>query len=271
MKKITLFFETWKGKRIKNLILGWGASLVLLGALFKIQHWPAAGVMLTIGMCTEAFIFALQGTLPPHKDYYWEKLYPDLDISPEVEEEEGAEASIKGSPVEQIDQGLQESAEVGPEVIERLGSNLNKLGEHLNRLTDLTDASEATDEYSRNAKAAAESLDQMKDAYAKATEAAAQLSTIDEDAENYKEQMQSVSKNLSSLNELYEMELQASGRHKEQMDKFHENIAQVVQNLQESVEDTRRYKEQVGSLAENLTQLNTIYGNMLSAMGGNQG
>ena len=56
-----------------------------MGALFKIQHWPGAGIMLTVGMCTEAFIFALLGLLPPHKDYYWERFYPNIDENPHVE------------------------------------------------------------------------------------------------------------------------------------------------------------------------------------------
>jgi len=73
MNSIELFFETKRGKYVKNLIIGLGASVVLMGALFKIQHWPGAGVMLTVGMCTEAFIFALLGLLPPHKVYYWER------------------------------------------------------------------------------------------------------------------------------------------------------------------------------------------------------
>jgi len=73
MKKLAHFFEQESGKRVKNIIIGLGASVVLMGALFKLQHWPYAGTMLIIGMCTEAFIFALLGLLPPHADYYWEK------------------------------------------------------------------------------------------------------------------------------------------------------------------------------------------------------
>lgn len=64
---------------IKNLIIGVGAAVVLLGALFKIQSWPGASLMLTIGLCTEAGLFIMLGLLPPHKDYYWEQLYPGLD------------------------------------------------------------------------------------------------------------------------------------------------------------------------------------------------
>src|ERR1700760_4005209 len=85
MNAIALFFETPRGKYINNFIIGIGASVVLLGALFKIQHWPGAGIMLTCGMMTEVFIFALIGILPPHKDYYWERYYPNLDENPHLE------------------------------------------------------------------------------------------------------------------------------------------------------------------------------------------
>src|SRR3954464_5832106 len=85
MNPIALFFESNRGKYLKNLIIGLGASVVLLGALFKIQHWPGGGVMLTCGMCTEAFIFAMLGLLPPHHDYYWERFYPDITEDPHVE------------------------------------------------------------------------------------------------------------------------------------------------------------------------------------------
>lgn len=64
----------------KNLIIGLGASVVLVGALFKIQSWPFASEMLTVGLLTEAGLFLMLGFLPPHKDYYWEQLYPGLDV-----------------------------------------------------------------------------------------------------------------------------------------------------------------------------------------------
>lgn len=64
---------------IKNMIIGVGASVVLVGALFKIQSWPYASEMLTVGLLTETGLFLMMGLLPPHKEYYWEKLYPGLD------------------------------------------------------------------------------------------------------------------------------------------------------------------------------------------------
>src|SRR6185295_8574413 len=95
MKRLSIFFETERGKRVKNMIIGLGASVVLLGALFKLQHWNGASEMLIVGMCTEAFIFALLGILPPHNDYYWEKIYPDLHISPHEEEAHGGHGAAK--------------------------------------------------------------------------------------------------------------------------------------------------------------------------------
>ncbi|CAA6829700.1 MAG: FIG00648934: hypothetical protein [uncultured Aureispira sp.] len=74
------FIHSSKFAYVKNLIIGVGAAVVLVGALFKIQSWPYASEMLTVGLITEACLFLMLGVLPPHKDYYWEQLYPGLDV-----------------------------------------------------------------------------------------------------------------------------------------------------------------------------------------------
>ncbi|MFZ4559761.1 MAG: gliding motility protein GldL, partial [Saprospiraceae bacterium] len=85
-------------KYIKNLIIGVGASVVLMGALFKIQSWPYADEMLTYGMITEAILFLMLGLIPPDKDYYWEKLYPGLDqYNDKFNREEYGLSSASGS------------------------------------------------------------------------------------------------------------------------------------------------------------------------------
>ena len=127
MGKLAIFFETSAGKRVKNVIIGVGAAVVMMGALFKLQHWPGAGPMLIAGLSTEAFIFALQGILPPHKDYYWEKMYPGIDVSPEEEEmrkgKHVAEGHGKagGSITQQLDDML-EQANIEQDLLDRLRS-----------------------------------------------------------------------------------------------------------------------------------------------------
>ncbi|GIV33582.1 MAG: hypothetical protein KatS3mg031_1117 [Chitinophagales bacterium] len=264
MRKLAIFFESDKGKRVKNMIIGLGAAVVMMGALFKLESWPGASIMLIIGLSVEAFIFALQGILPPHKDYYWEKIYPGLDISPEVEgEEEGH--SYKGTITEQLDKMLEE-ANVESRLIENLGRNLGKLSETVERLSEVGEVTLSTNEYAAKAREATMALSQMKEAYVGATEAIKALSSASEDAQNFHTQMQLVTKNLASLNSIYEVELQDASTHIAAINKFYSTLADTTENLKESVSDAKAYKEQIGALARNLAALNTVYGNMLSAM-----
>lgn len=261
LRGLTLFFEAETGKRLKNMIIGVGASVVMMGALFKLQHWEGAGAMLVVGLSTEALIFALLGILPPVKDYYWEKIYSNLDVSPEEEEAKG----IRGSAIEQLEEELR-SGEIGTEVIDSLGSNLRKLGDNMSRLSDLTDAAIATNDYADNAKLASQALSDMRVAYTTATEAVSNLASVSESADDYRDQMASMAKNVGALNELYELELSETNSNRQAINKFYGNMQNILTNLEESVDDTRKYKNEVATLAENIAHLNSVYGNMLTAM-----
>ena len=262
------FHETKFFKRLKNLIIGLGASVVLVGALFKILHWDGANTMLMVGMFTEAFIFAFQGILPPHKDYYWEKIYPGLDIAPDVEykKKSGISGSQAGGSItKQLDKMLEES-KIEKELLDRLGANLKKFGENLEKLNVVTDAGVATEEYAANAKEAAASLKRMKTSYDEATSAVSELANVSGDSREYHEQVQKVSKNLAALNAIYEEELKDSNTHLKAMNEFTGNLTEAVSALSESVEDTKKYRDQMSQLSSNLSKLNIVYGNMLAAM-----
>lgn len=264
MRRLAIFFESEKGKRIKNMIIGLGAAIVMLGALFKLESWPGASIMLICGLSVEAFIFALQGILPPHKDYYWEKIYPELDIAPEVEGE-GEAQKFKGSITEQLDEML-ESANIESQVIERLGVNLGKLGDNVEKMAELGDAAVITNEYTAKTREATEALSNMKTAYVSATESVMALGNATSGAQDFSEQMQLVSKNLASLNSIYEVELQDASGHLETMNSFYSTLNEATENMTKSVDDVKIYNEQMAALSRNLTALNSVYGNMLSAM-----
>jgi gliding motility-associated protein GldL len=263
---MSAYIHSYAFARIKNLIIGVAAAVVMVGALFKILSWNGANEMLMVGLFTEAFIFLLLGVLPPHKDYHWEKIYPELDIAPEVEaDEQGLSSQIdKGSITDQLDKMLEESVE--PVMIERLGSNLKKLGDSIEKMGEMQDAAATTSEYTDRTKQASEALSAMKDAYANATDAMNQLGDIGSDSQKYHEQVQSVTKNLTQLNSIYELELQDTNNHLKTMNKFYGGLATAMDNLEESIEDSMKYKTEIAKLSTNLSQLNNIYGNMLSAM-----
>ncbi|MBI1192115.1 MAG: gliding motility protein GldL [Bacteroidetes bacterium] len=265
---MSAFIHSFAFARIKNLVIGFAAAVVMIGALFKILSWDGANEMLMVGLITEAGIFLLLGVLPPHKDYHWEKLYPDLDVAPEMEiEEKGLASQLnakKGSVTEQLNTMLEKS--VQPELIEKLGDNLRKLGVSIEQMSDMQDAAKSTSDYTLKTKEAANALSEMKVAYSNAAGAMRQLGEVGTDSVKYHEQVQAVTKNLSQLNAIYELELQDTNNHLKAMNKFYGGLATAMDNLNESIEDSMKYKTEIASLANNLSQLNNVYGNMLSAM-----
>ncbi len=261
------FYKSAWFKYFKNFVIGVGAAFVIIGALFKILHWEGADQILMFAMFTEAFIFALQGILPPDSDYYWEKVYPGLNkydgsVSAKLAAGKGAD---KKSATKKLDQ-MFDDAKVDQQLIDRLGSNLRSFGDNLNNLSDVSSVASSTNEYATQAKEAAAALGQVKDAYANAASVASDLSAASEGSRKYHEQVQLASKNLAQLNAVYELELQDTNNHLKAMNKFYGNLTNAIENLNESVNDTKVYKDQIGKLSKNLSALNSVYGNMLSAM-----
>lgn len=275
MNSVALFFETKQGKYVKNFIIGIGASVVLLGALFKIQHWPGAGVMLTVGMCTEAFIFAILGILPPHKDYYWERYYPNLDENPHVEAyrkgvkyEPAAAGGLKaGSASKSLDQML-EDAQITPANLNRLNENFKRFGQTVEQIKDISEVTSATTAYSQSAREAADALGQMKGTFMGASQTMNAFNAAAEDTTKFHEQVVVLSRNLGTLNQIYEVELQDANNHLKAMNKFYSNLVNASEAMASSATDAVAAKEQIALLSKNLTVLNQIYGNMLTAMQG---
>ncbi len=281
MKSLTLFFETKQGKYIKNLIIGLGASVVLLGALFKLQHWNGAGIMLTIGMVTEAFIFALQGIVPPHKDYYWERYYPNLDENPEVEAyKKGVKfvapttplglggGSGSGSGATGALDKMLEDANINAPNLKRLNDNFQQFGKTVEQMKDISDVTAATGAYSQSAREAADSLVKLKDTYANASATMQSFNNAADSTTQFHNQIQVLSKNLGTLNQIYEVELQDANNHLKAMNKFYSNLVNASDAMASSADDAVAAKEQIAKLSTNLTALNSIYGNMLTAMQG---
>ncbi len=255
--------KKWKSFMAK--LYGFGAAIVIIGAMFKIMHWPGAGPMLVVGLSTEAVIFFFSAFEPIHEEIDWSLVYPELAGMHDGEGENKQIEEDKGSLTEQLDTML-EDAKIGPELMASLGEGLRSLSDQAGKLNNITDASVATNEYVTSVKSAAKNVDTLSGAYSKAAETLTGLSVSGEDSTNLGEQIVKVSKNLSALNASYELQLQGSNDHLKATSKFYSGLEELVQNLNDSVDDTKKYKEQIASLSSNLESLNTIYGNMLTAM-----
>lgn len=265
MSRKQSFFETVRWKKFMQQLYGWGAAVVIIGALFKIMHYPGANIMLPIGLGVEAVIFAFSTFEPLHQDPNWELVYPELalghadDAAPAVKKNKGG--SITG----ELDKMLEE-AKIDSKLLERLGDGMRTLGDNAAQLKGVTSAAAATDGYVSSLAEASKKVSTLSEAYERASLSLSGLTANTKEGESFGEQIQKVSKNLAALNNVYELQLKGSSSHLEATEKFQSQVTEMMKNLSDSAEDTKRYKENMSLLSKNLTDLNTVYGNMLKAM-----
>jgi len=254
-------------KKFMAKLYGFGAAVVIVGALFKIQHWPFASEMLIVGLSTEALIFIFSAFEPIHEDPNWELVYPELALGHSDDLDHATiPAKTKGTGItDQLDKMLEE-AKIDGQLLERLGDGMRALGENAAQLKGVTSAAAATDSYVSSLQAASDKVSSLSEAYERASVSISGLTSTSAEGESFGEQMQKVSKNLAALNNVYELQLKGSAAHLESTEKFQAQVTEMMSNLSASAEDTRLYKENMAMLSKNLTDLNNVYGNMLKAM-----
>ena len=263
-------FQELLYKTIMPKVYGIGAAVVIVGALFKIQHLPGAGPMLGLGLGVEAVIFFLSAFEPAHKDPDWSKVYPELaeDYSGPANSPRIANAG-KDNVAQKLDHML-ESAKIGPDLIASLGKGMANLAANTKEMSSLSSVAVATEEYSKNVKAASKSLVDMSSSYAKTAQAMSGMAEASGEAKLYQEEVSKITKNLGALNSVYQIELQNSDGHVKNMSKFYGNMASVMDNMEKVGKGTEQFSQEMQKLTGNLTSLNGVYGSMLTAMKGSQ-
>lgn len=307
-----------RSKGYKNFmakLYGIGAAIVILGAMFKIMHWPGADLMIVVGMSTEAIIFLFSAIEPLHVEYDWSLVYPELagmhdgvEHNSDDDEEEldeavsgrrggnaGANVVMAGNPMTQQLDKMLEDAKIGPELIESLGKGMQNLADSANSLNGMATAVAATDKFVTNMDSAADAVTELSDAYRRnaasinkdsetseayldslrdATNSVATLSNIYKETAqtlargdvSYVEELKKMATSLSSINAMYEIQLQNSTSQLEATKQVQDKIQNMVVNFANSADDVLKYKEQVDALSRKVAELNKVYGNMLAAM-----
>lgn len=307
---ITELVQSPRWKKFMGYVYGWGASVVLIGALFKIQHYPMAGTLLTVGMTVEAIIFFFSAFEPPHEQPDWSLVYPEL-IGLEPKERVGGGVQVEG--LEQL-QSLLEKISVEPDKISHLSQGLAKLTNAANNLSNLSEAATVTNGYIQSLQKASESMGEFSTKYADSTldlsNSAQELSNtykqtastiassgegfagkvnesgdrllesykkidqslqtdfgkISTNSSNFNGSMEILNKNLSSLNAIYELQLKQSNDQMSNSKNLHQDLNKVLETLSATLVNAQTYRKETEQLNQNLSALNTIYGNMLSAM-----
>ena len=263
---------------VLNNIFSIGAAIVIFGALAKIEHW--GGVLshaLELGMLTETCVFLLMTMIPPEKEYHWDRFFPDITESPEEEMARtgdykptplpiGAGFGQAGNPALKGLDDMLTAADITPTNLKKLSDNFSKLDLTLGKMAEIADLASVTGDYTKRTKEASAALENMKEVYQNAASAVAAFNNSAESTRQFHEQIQYMTKNLASLNAIYELELQDTNNHLKAMNHFYSNLTTASQTMSESAADAKKTQEQIALLAKNLSSLNAVYGNMLSAM-----
>ncbi len=245
-----------KVSRVVDILVSIGAAVVIWGALQKLLHTPLADFFLKVGLGAESLIFLGYGVL------YMS--YPAIDDQQVklANGDKGVNPALKA-----MEKMLQD-ADITPANLDKLSSGFQKLGVTVDQMGEISDAVIATSDYSQKTREATHALNAVKEAYSTAANSAVTFNNASEGAKIFHEQVQVLTKNLSSLNTIYELELQESNNHLKAMNQFYGKLAEASSVMTHTAEDATHAKEQIIALANNLGKLNQIYGNMISAMQG---
>jgi gliding motility-associated protein GldL len=256
-------------------LYGLGASVVILGALFKINHYPGADIMLIIGLGTESIIFFFSAFEPPHVEPDWSLVYPELAGMYHGD-------GVVRKPTEELDDMLAD-AKIGPELIESLGSGLRRMSDNAAKLADISDAGVVTNDYIGNVKTASVSVSELNESYKATSEA---LKKDASSSEEYLHSIKSAAEGASSLSESYSKAAEGLVREMEVTSNFTEGIkaatssahtlaerySQSAEALAESVKaldftskDSAAYTDELKRISSNMAALNAAYELQLQA------
>ena len=297
--KFMHWYGSYNGKNIVNIIYSVGASVVIIGALFKILHWPGASTVLMIGMFTEAFLFIIGALDHPHPEFHWENVFPQLlefGTEPGLLEEKSHQArptllgagvaggapisgiaapaapaaaaapaepaklqSLKEDEMKALKEGMAELAKTATQFAE-----LGKVAEKGVKLGEkMAAAEQAAEIYASKISAAGAATD----SYAAATANLAQnyalisndIANVAEETRAYKQSVNEVGQKLASLNSVYELQLQAVNAQVEAQ-------KHVAAATKEAADAQLAFANGAKQLQKQVTDLNGIYGNMLNAL-----
>lgn len=233
-----------------NVFVCVGASIVIIGAMAKILHLSWADWALKIGLTTEALIFFVYAFVPPPPSIYPETVVP------------------VGNPALKSLETMMQEADITPTNLQKLSTGFQKLGTTVDKMGEISDVVKSTGDFTTNTKAASAAMSQVTDSMTKSAITMASFNEAAESTKQFHGQVQTLTKNLGSLNTIYELELQDTNNHLKAMNQFYGNLTEASKAMQGSADDAKKTQEQIALLATNLSKLNNVYGNMLSAMQG---
>jgi gliding motility-associated protein GldL len=286
-----MYLSSDKGKRLLNFCYSWGASVVILGAMFKILHLPYGNTMLAVGMVTEFFVFFVFGFERPVADYRWEDVFPVLRSKNPLDRPDFAQTSISDimrseanaedydvapDKVSHINTGVAGNTAAGFASLKNMpagdsqnvSAGVQKLLDAADRIAEIPQLTEATQKYLEQLSAIAGDMER----FSSITQSLSNVSDgINRSSQGYVQQMEMLNRNISGLNTIYEVQLRSISSQISSIEHINAGLNRIKELYDGSITDSSVFRSETEKMARQLAQLNQVYSRLLQAMTVNMG
>jgi len=284
------WYESYEGKKVVGIVYSVGASVVIIGALFKILYWPGASQVLMVGMFTEAFLFVIGALDKPHPEFHWEEVFPQLlgyGTNPEILEayaekarptllnsNEAAAAKKDAPAVPTIPEKDVEALKAGIANLSKTAQQLASLGgiaDTTNKLaSQMEQAGQAAEKFVGSQNGLLAASEQLGNAY---TSVSKDMDIVVKNTQAYGKQVEVMNTQLGSINSLYELQLKNIQAQADQMkassasiDQMAVDAAKMQTAMAAAMAASEKAADGSKKLEEQISDLNKVYGNMLNAL-----
>ena len=296
--KIEMYLASEKGKRVLNFCYSWGASIVIIGALFKLLHLPYGNQILFVAMTVEALVFFVSAFERPGNEYHWEEVFPVLKSKNPLDRPDFANtpmSKLVNQPENITDDEVMNIHIAGGQSVSGLGNlgvdaedtknlseSIKKLSGAAEQISKMAELTEATQKYLEQLSSMSEHMERFSQVTNSLTNVSDTLlhsykaitdnsDGINQNSRGYVQQMEMLNRNISGLNTIYEIQLKSISSQIESIEHINGGLGRIREMYDGSVVDSSVFRNETEKMARQLAELNQVYSRLLQAMTVNMG
>ena len=305
-----MYLASEKGKRVLNFCYSWGASIVIIGALFKLLHLPYGNQILFIAMTVEALVFFISAFEHPSNEYHWEEVFPVLKSKNPMDRPDFAGTGMSNliNSSDNMDDdntsggininvgngrkanvannlggtSVLSNLDVSEEDTKNLSESIKKLSGAAEQISKMAELTEATQKYLEQLSGMSENMERFSQVTHSLTDVSDTLLNsyksitdnsdgINQNSRGYVQQMEMLNRNISGLNTIYEIQLKSISSQIESIEHINSGLSRIREMYDGSVVDSSVFRNETEKMTRQLAELNQVYSRLLQAMTVNMG
>lgn len=305
-----MYLASEKGKRVLNFCYSWGASIVIIGALFKLLHLPYGNQILFVAMTVEALVFFISAFEHPSNEYHWEEVFPVLKSKNPMDRPDFAGTGMSNliNSSDNMDDdntsgginihvgngrkagvagnlggtSVLSNLDVSEEDTKNLSESIKKLSGAAEQISKMAELTEATQKYLEQLSGMSENMERFSQVTHSLTDVSDTLLNsyksitdnsdgINQNSRGYVQQMEMLNRNISGLNTIYEIQLKSISSQIESIEHINSGLSRIREMYDGSVVDSSVFRNETEKMTRQLAELNQVYSRLLQAMTVNMG